>query len=221
MRLRRTLEPEVTRLNEMAGDGRAIDIGANHGVYSYALARLGRPVDAFEPQPWCADTLRAWARGRVTVHQVGLSDTHGSFDLHLPVVGGVRSTGYATFGSVEGAQEAIEVQVQRLDDFGFDGVSFVKIDVEGHEEKVLRGAADTIARCRPTVLVEVEQRHLDGGTIDTVFHEIVRHGYTGRFLLDGSWHALEDFDVSRHQQARLAGDTTAPYINNFLFRPAA
>ena len=146
-----------------------MDIGANHGLYSYALNRLGLSVEAFEPQPWCVRTIRAWAGERVNVHQVGLSDVEGTLALRMPVVDGTRFTGYATFGAVEGESEVIEVPVRRLDDFGFTAVSFVKVDVEGHEARVLRGGEQTIAACRPTLLVEIEQRHLtDGVSMDRV-----------------------------------------------------
>jgi FkbM family methyltransferase len=219
MQARRTLEPEVSELAAIAGTGVAIDVGANHGIYSYALARLGRPVEAFEPQPWCASTLRAWAGDRVHVHEIGLSDVEGAFDLHLPVVGGVRSTGYATFGELDGPVETISVPVKTLDDFAFEGVTFIKIDVEGHEGAVLRGAAATIEAARPTVLVEVEERHLAGGTIGDVFAELLARGYAGSFRLDGARLPLDEFDVERHQRARLAGEPGAPYVNNFLFRP--
>jgi hypothetical protein len=49
--------------------------------------------------------------------------------------------------------------LQRLDDFHPDDIGLVNIDVEGHELAVLRGAADTFARNRPTVLVEAEEHH--------------------------------------------------------------
>jgi FkbM family methyltransferase len=215
------LEPEMAHLPDMVRPGSvAVDIGANHGLYSYALSRLGVSVEAFEPQPWCVHTLRAWAHGRVRVHQVGLSDVEGTLTLHLPVVDGTRFTGYATFGAVEGESEPIDVPVRRLDDFRFTDVSFIKIDVEGHEARVIRGAEQTIAACRPNLLVEIEQRHLaDDASIDDVFRQVLTYGYRGQYLRDGQWQPLETFPVDRLQLARLAGEQSAPYVNNFLFRP--
>ena len=215
------LEPEMAHLPDMVRPHSvSVDIGANHGLYSYALNRLGLSVEAFEPQPWCVRTIRAWAGERVNVHQVGLSDVEGTLALRMPVVDGTRFTGYATFGAVEGESEVIEVPVRRLDDFGFTAVSFVKVDVEGHEARVLRGGEQTIAACRPTLLVEIEQRHLtDGVSIDEVFGQVVGYGYRGEYLREGQWHPLDTFSVERLQLARLAGDESAPYVNNFLFRP--
>ena len=49
--------------------------------------------------------------------------------------------------------------VKRLDDQHLDNVGLIKIDVEGHELAVLHGAADTLTRNRPAVVVEAEERH--------------------------------------------------------------
>lgn len=220
MRLTHDLEPEMEHLRSWARPGaRAIDVGANHGLYSYALARLGMTVEAFEPQPWCVRTLEGWARGRLTVHQAGLSDDDTTLTLNLPVVGGTRFTGYASFGEVEGETEQISVPVRRLDSYDFQDVAFIKIDVEGHELSVLRGAGKTLERNRPLLLIEIEERHLASGSLADAFAEVEALGYSGEYLHDGGWQPLATFSIDRLQRARLAGDAHAPYVNNFLFRP--
>ena len=55
----------------------------------------------------------------------------------------------------------MDVQLRPLDDFGITGVDFIKIDVEGHEVEVLKGAAQTIEQSRPVVLTEVKGEHLE------------------------------------------------------------
>lgn len=216
----RRIEPEIHHLGEIVPTGLAVDIGASHGLYSYALSRMGREVVAFEPQPWCAETLRAWSDDRpITVHEIGLSDRSGSFTLNIPVHNGTRFTGFATFQDVAGEYEQLEVSVRRLDEFGLSGVGFIKIDVEGHEAQVLRGAAETIRSSKPVLLVEISELHCEDG-LDDIFAQIEGYGYEGSFLLDGSWRALGEFSSERHQRAFADGDLSAPYIVNFLFRPA-
>jgi FkbM family methyltransferase len=215
------LDLELLRLRDIAPPGRALDIGANNGLYTYALAKLGHPVEAFEPQPRCVSMLEAWAPKQVTVHRVGLSDTDGTLTLKIPVTNAVALTGFATMEAIDGEYVASEVPVRRLDDFGFRDVKFMKIDVEGHEPRVLRGAEATIASCRPVLLVEIPLLTLPKPEAESLIQQILDYGYEGTFLLDDVWHSIADFSFDRHQQARIDGDLTAPYVINFVFRPAA
>ena len=226
-------EPEMLRLREFVPRNlAAIDIGANIGLYSYALSRLCPRVEAFEPQPEVARVLRAFARGtNVTLHETALSDTEGELTLHVPVIGGEAATGMASLRSdfPEGAAGAstrnIKVPVRRLDAYGFTGVGFAKIDVEGHEIEVLRGAEETLAREKPVLLIEIEQRHL-GFPMTDVFDWLRARGYEGFFLRGGRKVALEAFsyaadqepcldDVRHERYSRVRGR----YINNFFFVP--
>ena len=47
-----------------------------------------------------------------------------------------------------------DVEQKRLDDYNFDEVDYLKIDVEGHELKVLKGAIATIEKCNPVIVIE-------------------------------------------------------------------
>lgn len=220
MQVSGTLEPELVRLTDYIEPGHVtIDVGANHGVWSYRLARVSTRVEAFEPQPWCADTLQAWASPRVSVHRVGLSDADGELQLAVPQSGGLPLTSRATFEDAPADWPRVAVPVCRLDDFGFTDVGFVKIDVEGHERAVLRGAAETLRRERPVLVIEVEQRHLGDTPIDEVLDGIEALGYDGRFLLRDRWTPLATFDYAAHQAPYEEDTGNRAYVNNFLFLP--
>jgi hypothetical protein len=53
-----------------------------------------------------------------------------------------------------------DIEMHALDDFDLDCVDFMKVDVEGYELEVLKGAAQTLTRCRPCVVVEQKSRNL-------------------------------------------------------------
>jgi hypothetical protein len=134
-----------------------------------------------------------------------------------------RATGLATLGAVAGASDSLAIDVAPLDDFAFEDVSLIKIDVEGHERSVIAGARRTIERWRPTFIVEIEQRHLVTATIFDAFAQIVTLGYQGWFFRDGTLEPLERFSYDRDQRPFLAevtaGRTPPAYANNFVFEP--
>jgi FkbM family methyltransferase len=220
MRATKTLEPEVREMTRVCDPGgTALDIGANHGVYSYFMVRHFDRVVAFEPQPACGETLRAWAGDRVELRPIALSDRDGTGVLSVPVVDGVAMTGYARLGDAASPGNlTMDVPVERLDDQGLSGVSFLKIDVEGHELPVLRGGDELLARDRPVLLVEIEQRHLGDQTrVSDVVGHLTSRGYRCFFRLGGSWVEFDQFRPQAHQDEAAVG--TRRYVSMFLFMP--
>lgn len=198
-----------------------IDVGANVGIYVHALRRRGAFVEAFEPQPACSTVLKAYAAANPTVrvHEVALGSSEAVASLSIPIERGRLARGSATIGRVAGAHEVITVPVRTLDSFSFERVNAIKIDVEGAELEVLRGATDTLQRARPLLLVEVEQRH-HSRPITEVFAWLEEHGYVGYVLLPGlGVRGIEAFDPAIHQRLDADGRPARPYVNNFLFRP--
>src|SRR5258707_15440380 len=82
----RSGEPELAVLAKLVPHGgTAVDIGANQGVYAYALADIADRVVAFEPNPDYAAFARWMLRGRAEVHALALSDQAGLGSLHVPL----------------------------------------------------------------------------------------------------------------------------------------
>lgn len=215
------LEKELQLLRWLVKPGgRAIDVGGNRGVYAYALWRLAAMVEVFEPNPICAEVLAAWAAGKASValHTVALSDTAGAAELHIPIdVAGVEHDASASLEHADFASVRNETVVLRtLDSFAFENVAFVKIDVEGHEFNVLRGAENLLRAQRPSVLVEIEQRHCQW-PIDEVFGLLTGWGFRGFFLDAGRLRPLAAFDLARDQRPEDFAYPHGRYINNFLF----
>lgn len=203
----------------------SIDVGGNLGIYSYHMRRLSRGVVTFEPNPMYAARLRRIGLGR-GLQEVALSDRAGAAELRIPMWEGHEAPGLASLeaGAVPESVLArtVEVPVRRLDDYAFAGVGFIKIDVEGHEEGVLRGALQTIRRHRPTLLIEIEERHNPGG-LERI--ERLLAGYDGFFFVNGQRRPLMEFDPAVHQReadldSACKARRASPYVNNFLFVPS-
>ena len=154
-------EPEWMGLSRWGpNEGVALDIGANRGFYSFALTKLYDRVVAFEPNPSITSELVACGHPRIELHQMALSDEVGEAVLFVPrSPRGELLDGWASFNK-ENLQdrigeEEIRVPTSTLDSLVLDGVTFVKMDVEGHELSVLRGARKFLQRNRPHLLIEV------------------------------------------------------------------
>ncbi|MAS04771.1 MAG: hypothetical protein CL534_08780 [Ahrensia sp.] len=169
-------------------DGQSVlDIGANYGHFTLAAAKAVGPngnVVSFEPNP------KAYARllvhldlnrlSWVTAKNAGLSDRAGRMKLSIPQV----NSGEATFGLTRYEDvSTIDVPVYTVDEFlGDKKFDFIKIDVEGFEMHVLRGAKRIIERDRPLILTEVVGRHLESagqnpGNLLQFFESLNYQGY--------------------------------------------
>lgn len=228
-RARSLLDPELAIVcNELRPGVRAIDVGANEGVYTHAFARTGAMVEAFEPEPGCLRVLRSYARSRpaITVHPEAVGSAPGMATLYVPAVDGRRVTGRGSLDPAAARQasgdpnsmDKIDVRVTTIDSFAFTDVAVIKIDVEGRELDVLDGARATVARWRPTLLVEIEQRHT-GRPVKESFGTIEQLGYRGEFrTAEGDVLPTSAFDAAVHQNVQWADRPDAPYVNNFIFR---
>ncbi len=162
-------EPHTTRLLLAAVNPgmRVLDVGANFGWFTLLLAQRVGPtgrVFAFEPVATYRRALlhHLAANGlqdRVTVLPYGLSDARRS----LPIaVGDASATLHWNGGEVPRGREVIDLR--RLDDeiaaIGIDRVDVVKLDLDGHELRCLRGAEQTLRRWRPLLSLEFAQGYL-------------------------------------------------------------
>ena len=157
--------PELPHIDKFfAGTEIAIDVGANAGLFTYRLSGHFRHVHAFEVNTDLTKPIADYNPGNITLYPCGLSSTARTARLHIPVVQDLVCAGSGSIEEVEfpAAEHTIEkeVQVRPLDEFGFTGVDFIKIDVEGHEAEVIKGAATTIEKSRPVLLIEVRSSNL-------------------------------------------------------------
>lgn len=165
-------EPAETRFvasNVRPGD-LAVDAGANIGYHALHLARLAGSagfVEAFEPLPYLAEALRASVvengfTSRVAVHRTALDERAGTLRLrHAPRTANFGGAHFAPKEALPPEHADETVTTVRLDDaIGGRPCRFLKMDVEGAEPRVIRGAHGTLAAGRPVILSELHDGQL-------------------------------------------------------------
>jgi FkbM family methyltransferase len=226
----RDQKTEIAALREAIEPGDvAVDVGANKGSYLPWLARAAAPgrVVAFEPQAALAAYLvracRAAGLPNVTVEAAGVSDRAGTLPLHVPGRG-PSSPGASFEPSVVALSPGrdVAVPVLRLDEYfraETRRIAALKVDVEGHELAVLRGASGVLEMHAPLVVFECEARHAGEDGLSAALAFFAERGYAGSFVERGRLSPVARFDPSVHQKRAAGRFWDAPgYCNNFVMR---
>ncbi|OXM49645.1 FkbM family methyltransferase [Amycolatopsis alba] len=220
------LETELHTLPGLIRPGDVcVDVGSAAGLYSQALSRLAGPaglVHSVEPlsfsHPVWSRVLGAWERPNVIRHAKALGAEPGRATMRVPF----RTTGPDTSRSflawkTQGLGSNSEfphhadivVDVDTLDGLAASAaltrLDFVKIDVEGGELHVLQGGQETIETFRPTMLIEIEARH------------IARYDYSADDVAD--WLTCRGYTMYAWRNGWHPTDRVCPHTNNYLFRP--
>lgn len=129
-----------------------IDVGAATGMYTAFFAKFSKKVISFEAVPPVFEqlTLVANANKNVEVHNLAVANFNGDAEFYVDD----KRLSNSGFQNLVDGQKII-VETIKLDDFQFDNVGFIKIDVEGNELDVLYGAEETINEFKPTCMVEI------------------------------------------------------------------
>lgn len=233
-KLTHRLEAEYSAVMSMVSPGgTAVDVGANIGIYTYGFLSRGADVHAIEPQPGCASLIQAYydlgfpfgvrgRRGKLTLHVEAVSDTPGTAVLYVPVSNGKVDDESASLNPDDGESIRIDVPVRTIDSYELSNVQVIKMDVEGREVAAIEGAAQTFARWRPVLLVEIEQRHHQEN-INDVFariNAVLGPRYETKFLgRNGEFRPFSEFNVERDQLAHRDNPLSKDYVRNFFFLP--
>jgi hypothetical protein len=146
------------------------------------------------------------------VRQVAVSERPGTAVLALPE-GGKGTEGRASLEGLDESTRAVEVETIRLDDLGIRDVSFIKIDVEGHERAAIAGAKETVQASYPLLTVELEEQH---GGIAPAVDLLAEWGYSAKVLVEGRWIPLDGFDLAAHQAQHLDRYGKASFLKSTI-----
>lgn len=188
-------ERELFLVDLFVSGGTAVDVGANKGIYSYMLSRVCDRVLAFEANKNLADNLRKALPANCEVFEKAVADQSGQAQFFIPQETKGRRVDRPNVGSMKkpkGPVREVLVETIRLDDVGLTDLSFLKIDVEGHEPAVMDGAWNTVKKNMPIILIEI----LDPSKKESkrIFDRLTDFGYRCVQLQKNSVRALDSFD---------------------------
>ena len=178
-------------LSELNINETFIDVGANIGFYTVAIANKIKEsngkgkVISFEPHPENFKRLKKNIElnnlsSYVDLHNIGLSDKDQTLNLVLREDFSVGSeTGNASIeinSDYDHGFQKIKIKTKIFDDFiksnyNNNKISFIKIDIEGHEDNFLKGAQEVIKSYSPKIVIEVNLAYYHAKGIDAC-HEI-------------------------------------------------
>lgn len=177
-----------------------LDCGAHVGVFTRKALELGAAkVIAIDPGPMQGESLRRnfaqeIAEGRVTIVTAGVWSAPGSMTMHL----GSHNSGMGSLVMEHEGVEEIEVPVKTIDaivaELALPRVDFIKMDIEGAEREALKGAAGTLARFRPRLMIDGYHRPDDMQVLPELLHQ-AHEDYRGR---------RSNCEVNDHEERRLS-----------------
>jgi len=220
-------EKEIKILPKLVKSGTdTIDVGVYRGVYSYELSRLSNHVHAFEANPiiykYLQNNLTKIIKN-ITLYNFALSDRKGVSSFRVPIrrktifQSQFEEKYHAGRGTIHDANifnkfDKFDVETIKLDELTFSNqISFIKIDVEGHELKVIDGAKKTIKKHKPNLLVEIQKEHSKEELVDSITY-IKNLQYESYIFHNGALLKIHDYKKLNNDQI-----TSNEY--NFIFIP--
>ncbi len=207
-------EPHILSIikKNLSDESFFLDIGANIGQHALFAAACGAHVYAFEPiRRLYYQTLESINKNgllNVSLFNIGLGSETSQVDIYASEI----NMGASSIINKSGRKREETIHIKVLDDItsiiGIPRVDFMKIDVEGFEWEVLKGAEQTIRTHRPSILLEYspDLYALQDPTIGKQLYDfLVSLGYSITDIADGSStrgiHAFDD--LNPHEQTNL------------------
>ena len=222
----RNVEPELVWIKEyLQNDAVIFDIGANVGTFLYQFENKlnHKNIYAFEPNKKLNIRLKRLFPS-MNISSVALSDENTTAQFKVPIIKGkmVASRGTLNTSYKEKDEEnsyTETVEVVKLDDWAksknIKKIDFIKIDVEGNEMKTLFGGKETIQKFKPTLMVEMEQRHHEQPIWNEI-SEVENWGFEAHYLNRKTF-TLEKLTETILLKNISDEKNKTEYINNIIF----
>ena len=214
-------ETEINLVKKLIKPGTdSIDIGVYRGVYSYEMSKYSKKVHSFEPNPiifaYINKNLKKFINN-IELYNCALSNQSKIINLKVPIRNAEVSKenfeeyyqmGLATIHEENNFKnfENFQIETKTIDEMFFsDQISFIKIDVEGHELSVIDGAKKLIKKDKPALLVEIEKKHTNKKVNESIIY-INSLGYNSFYFEKNSLKNTSDLN-------------NLDLYNNFIFLP--
>ncbi|MDC3263424.1 FkbM family methyltransferase [Pelagibacterales bacterium] len=211
--------PELSLISNLVKNNQnSIDIGANLGLFTFFMSRASKHVFAFEPNPYPLENLKGLVDSNVTVLPIALGNNDGPVEIKIPHHRKGWSSNGASLASKEiNDGKIINIQCRKLDSLNIENIGLIKIDVEGFEIEVIRGAKDTILKNKPVMIIENEIVHTkDTNELFTTMNEFGYDKYICNSI--GKLKKINNFSVEENQKNAIR-NLDINYIQNFIFIP--
>lgn len=170
---------------------RCVDIGAYTGLWAMWLAKEFAFVECFEPMPYAEILPHNMPSDNYALHRIALGEEPGVVAMGYPdgVVGNCHVLDSAKARACGIAKEVAGIEMRTLDSFAFEEVDFIKIDVEGFELQVVKGAKETLLRNRPYMILEQKgnDEKFEGQKRNEALRWCQRLGMVPRWEIGGDW----------------------------------
>ena len=159
----------------------AVDIGSNYGIYSFLFSKFFKKVESFEPiTKHYIETYKLFSN--VTVNNYALGNKQSSENINVPIVNNKLIYGYSSIHTKFKKSISEKIYVKRFDKvFKYKTLAFMKIDVEGYEIQVIKGAFNFIKKFKPIIMVEIEDRH-NNKSFEFIYNKLKNINYSCYYL---------------------------------------
>lgn len=175
--------------------GEVIDVGANLGNYSKYFMKYGAKVYSFEPTKETFEILKSKLKN-AECFNVLIGNQIGPTKFYYNGTSGENSV------IAQDLMLETEVFQTKLDEYKFNDVSLIKIDVQGMDYEVLLGAERTIRKFKPAILIECWEVGLNsrGYSVKNIYDFMSELGYEGEMVYDcGTYHDMF-YKFSSHEK---------------------
>jgi FkbM family methyltransferase len=187
--------------------GNALDVGCNLGLWTYGLSKQKKinKIISFEPNKEITKHIDEHNNDNIRTLHYGLSNKNSKKILNVPIYKKKILNGWASFEAEKNFKKTfkkfikIKSKIIKLDHFDFKNVSFIKIDVEGHELKLLQGAKNFFLTNKPNCLIEISRMNLARvkiffKSLNVNYKCIPKRKFSFKFTKENFFFSINDFD---------------------------